>query len=202
MLCTMPSPASSAHGTTGILGYGSLLDDLGEELAAQVVRRRDGFVTPFRVEFARSSRMRDGAPTLVPVSDAGASVAASVLVCDASVTPDRVRELLYRREAPTGKRRAADVRWIKTVELPGFGRCFYTALPSNIKPLSPQRLAELAIHSARAAAGGIRRDGISYLAAQRRRGLVTPLAEQYEAEVLARLGAADLDDAWRLARSS
>jgi hypothetical protein len=55
-----------------------------------------------QVEFARSSRTRDGAPTLVPVSEGGAHVCASVLVLDDADTVGDARDILYRRE--TGRR--------------------------------------------------------------------------------------------------
>ena len=57
--------------TIGILAFGSLLDEPGAELEAHIARRIEGIETPFAVEFARSSRTRDGAPTLVPVTGAG-----------------------------------------------------------------------------------------------------------------------------------
>jgi hypothetical protein len=84
--------------TFGILAFGSLLDDPGGELRAHVVRRIESVETPFAVEFARSSRTRDGAPTLVPVPDGGAPVRAAVLVLDDAVDEDLARNLLYRRE--------------------------------------------------------------------------------------------------------
>ena len=64
----------------GILAYGSLGDDPGAEIGSLVAERIGGVRTPFRVEFARQSRTRGGAPTLVPVSEGGASVEAKVLV--------------------------------------------------------------------------------------------------------------------------
>ena len=57
----------------GILAFGSIAGDPGAELAAAVTRRIE-VKTPFAVEFARSSRSRDGAPTLVPVGEGGAHV--------------------------------------------------------------------------------------------------------------------------------
>jgi hypothetical protein len=54
--------------------------------------------------------------------------------------------------------------------------------------------------SAVALAGAERRDGISYLQQQKRRGLVTPLISPYEEAVLKSTGARDLDGAWERAR--
>ena len=187
----------------GILAFGSIADEPGTELAAAVTRRIE-VETPFAVEFARSSRTRDGAPTLVPVSEGGAHVPASVLVLDDSVTVAQARAMLYRRE--TGRRNdlnaGSSSAWI--AELAGFATtsvCLYTAFQPNIRPLTAEKLAELAVCSAAAAAGAEHRDGISYLQQQKRRSLVTPLMPAYEKAVLARTGARDLDGAWARARS-
>ena len=187
----------------GILAFGSIAEEPGTELAATVTQRIE-VETPFAVEFARSSRTRDGAPTLVPVSEGGAHVLATVLVLDDSVTMAYARAMLYRRE--TGRLRdinaGAQTAWI--VELSGFAgtnTCLYTALQPNIQPLTVQKLAGLAVRSAAAPAGAERRDGISYLQQQKRRGIMTPLVPAYEEAVLARTGARDLADAWERTRS-
>jgi hypothetical protein len=187
----------------GILAFGSMVDEPGAELAAVITRRIEA-ETPFRVEFARSSRSRDGAPTLVPVDDGGAYVPAAVLVLDDHTTAATGRAMLYRRETGriygTGGGPVAD--WIAELEgWAGMCTCLYTALPANIRPLTAGKLAELAVQSAAAPAGAQRRDGISYLEQQKRRGLVTPLMPSYEQAVLARTGARDLNGAWRRARS-
>ena len=82
----------------GILAYGSLIGDTGDELASQIVDREQGVQTPFRVEFARSSRSRDGAPTLLLVRDGGTQVKAVVLVLDADVSLEMGKDMLCRRE--------------------------------------------------------------------------------------------------------
>ena len=72
----------------------------------------------------------------------------------------------------------------------------YTRIAANITPLTPQRLAELALKSTRCAeVAGKGRDGISYLIAALRNGVRTTLSEAYEEEVLRRTGAATLADA-------
>jgi hypothetical protein len=189
--------------TAGILAFGSVNSEPGAELAA-VIASRIEVETPFTVEFARSSRTRDGAPTLVPVSEGGARVPAGVLVLDQAVTTAAARAMLYRRETrrTDDSRAGSGVSWI--AELTGFAGtdlCFYAALPANIWPLTADKLAELAISSAAAQAGAERRDGISYLQQQLHRGIVTPLMLPYQEAVLARTGAADLAGAWRQARS-
>jgi len=187
----------------GILAFGSIAEEPGAELAAAVTRRIEA-ETPFAVEFARSSHTRDGAPTLVPVREGGANVPASVLILNDSVTVADAREMLYRRE--TGRLHdistVSQAAWI--AELPGFAgtsTCLYTAFQPNIRPLTAEKLAELAVCSAAAPAGAERRDGISYLQQQKRRGVVTPLMLAYEEAVLARTGARDLATAWEQARS-
>jgi hypothetical protein len=187
----------------GILAFGSIAEDTGSALAAAVTRRIEVH-TPFAVEFARSSRTRDGAPTLVPVRQSGAHVPATVLILDDSVTMADARAMLYRRETGRLNNRNAGSRAAWIAELPGFAgtsTCLYTALPSNIRPLTAEKLAELAVCSAAASAGAEQRDGISYLQQQKRRGVATPLMPAYEEAVLARTGACDLDGAWERARA-
>jgi len=187
----------------GILAFGSIADEPGTEMAAAIIGRIE-IETPFAVEFARSSRTRDGAPTLVPVSEGGAHVPALVLVLDDFVTVADARAMLYRRETGRLHDMSAGPRAAWIAELAGFAglsTCLYTALQANIRPLTAEKLAELALCSAAAAAGAERRDGVSYLQQQKRRGLVTPLMSPYEETVLARTGARDLDGAWERARS-
>lgn len=189
--------------SVGILAFGSTVEEPGTELAAAVTRRIE-VQTPFSVEFARSSRTRDGAPTLVPVSEGGAHVRATILLLDDSVTVANARAMLYRRETGRPNDISAGSRAAWIAELAGFagiGTCLYTAFQPNIRPLTAQKLAELAVRSAATAVGAERRDGISYLQQQKRRGLVTPLMPAYEEAVLARTGARDLDAAWERARS-
>lgn len=187
----------------GILAFGSIVEDPGTELEAAIARRIE-VVTPFSVEFARSSRTRDGAPTLVPVSAGGAHIPASVLVLEKPVTVADARAMLYRRE--TGRlndtRVGSRVGWI--AELPGYkgiSICLYAALEANIPPpITAEKLAELALRSAVGPSGAKRRDGISYLQQQKRRGIETPLMRPYEEAVLTRTGAGNLDEAWERVR--
>jgi hypothetical protein len=193
--------------TVGILAFGSLIEDPGPELAPHIMRRVEGVETPFAVEFARSSRTRDGAPTLVPVASGGAPIGATVLFLDDGVDERTGRDLLYRRETWRIGDPAAEpdppVAWIHALRaFAGLEVCLYTALEPNIEPLTAARLAELALQSARQPAGELKRDGTSYLAEQKRRGIETPLMHDYEAEVLARTASSDLAEAWRRARTA
>lgn len=189
--------------TVGVLAYGSIVDLPGAELEAVTVRRID-VETPFVVEYARSSRTRDGAPTLVPAEDGGAHLPAKILVLDGSISIPEARGILYRRESGPGRNRAGgaeDAPWIKELtDFAGLDTGLYTALGANIRPLTASKLADLAIRSAHSDAGAQRRDGISYLDQQRRRGLVTPLTGLYEAAILARTGARNLAEAWERVR--
>jgi len=191
--------------TLGILAFGSIVDDPGPELQATVVRRVD-VETPFAVEFARSSRTRDGAPTLVPVSDGGAPVRAVLLVLDDSIGEAKARGMLYRRETGRSGENAeagdGSADWLASLDrFAGLDRCLYTALPANIEPLTTDRLAELALRSAAAPAGARRRDGISYLEQQKRHGVSTPLMPGYEAVILTTIGAPNLAEAWKRVRA-
>jgi hypothetical protein len=154
----------------GILAFGSIVEQPGAELAATVTRRVEA-ETPFAIEFARSSRTRDGAPTLVPVNEGGAHVPASVFVLDNSITVADARAMLYRRETGRPHDMSTGSRGDWIAELTDFGgldTCLYTALPANIQPLTAQKLADLALCSAAASVGAERRDGISYLQQQKR----------------------------------
>lgn len=71
--------------TVGILAYGSLIDDPGDELAAFIEGVVRGICTPFPIEFARQSSSGGDAPTLVPYSE-GVPVRAAMLVLATTVT--------------------------------------------------------------------------------------------------------------------
>jgi len=114
--------------------------------------------------------------------------------------------MLYRRETHQNE---IDVHYVAKIKpgpqdlvikengtFEGFDVVLYAAYQPNIKPLTAQRLARLAIESARKEAGSTRSDGISYLIAAKRNGITTPLTPTYEAEILKQTRAADLESAW------
>ncbi len=191
--------------TIGILAYGSLIPNPGAEIGPVTVRRIGGVETPFRVEFSRSSRVRDGAPTLVPVTRGGAKVAGVVLVLHDSVTETAARDMLYRRE----RNRVGSVDRYADADpanpdgaflgrLDGFAGLdvvFHAALRANIEEPTPGRLARLAITSAAAPSGAVGRDGIRYLMDAQESGIVTPLMPEYEEEILRQTGGRDLEEA-------
>jgi hypothetical protein len=201
-----------AHGAqglsrkVGILAYGSLIGEEGPELTPLIVERIDS-ETPFRIEFARSSKSRGYGPTLVPVASGGASVKAKILVIDSAVTVETATNMLYRREMHDYEpqvtyrpKERPDQDDIVIETLNTFGTVetvLYTRIGANIPDLTAARLAELAI----ASVGRPRTapDGISYLIAAKDNGIVTPLSPEYEREVLQQTQTASLLDALRAA---
>lgn len=194
----------------GILAYGSLLEEPGNEIAPLVVERIPGVETPFQIEFFRSSPTRGGAPTVVPVKSGGATVRGTVLVLDNRVSIEDARDMLWRRETrreDTGQRyqRPADPDPNKMIaeELPNFAGVavvLYARFGPTLSDPTPDQLAELAIKSAMSEAGKRGRDGISYLISLKRQGIVTPLTPAYEEAVLKMTGAVSLDEALAVIR--
>lgn len=189
----------------GILAYGSLLEDPGRELAPLIVERIAGAETPFRIEFFRSSPLRGGAPTVVPVENAGAFVLGTVLVLRDGISPEEARDLLWRRESrreATGQRYSKpagnDPNQMIAEELASFAGVdlvLYARFGATLSDPTPEKLAELAIRSVTTEAGRKGLDGISYLISIKRQGIVTPLMPAYERAVLKRTSAASLEDA-------
>ncbi|MCL1593782.1 MAG: hypothetical protein M3132_05470 [Actinomycetia bacterium] len=188
-----------------ILAYGSLINDPGDELNAVIDNVISRVTTPFKVEFARSSRTRGGAPTLVPVESGGAHVEGSLLVLHTDVLIEEARSKLWRRETgrvgtgheyvtpdPVGQN---SVVVKEHNDLAGIDLTLSTWICSNITPLTADKLAELAISSATTESGIQGRDGISYLINTTRAGIHTPLTDAYREAILARTNTANLKDA-------
>ena len=195
----------------GILAYGSLIKDRGCELEPLVVEERE-VVTPFRVEYARKSSTRDGAPTLIPVDDGGAPVSARLLVLRADISKEEAQDVLWRRETdrvgtsekirPAVAPGANKVIISSLENLAGVATVLYTKIAANIDPLNAEELAHLAIQSASRSAGEKRRDGISYLIDAKCAGIMTPLTLEYEREILRRMGTSSLEEAYEKARAA
>lgn len=193
-------------GGVGILAYGSLLEVPGEEIEKATVRVVSGVKTPFKVEFARSSGKRSGAPTLVP-DERGGNVDARIFVVDLSVA--EAANCLYRRERnEVGSRlvykepKKVTANTVVIKSLPNFGcveTVLYTDISANIEPLTARKLADLAIRSARER--GDKRDGITYLMDAGRHGIETPLSKAYATEIMRALSAASLGEALAKARA-
>lgn len=191
----------------GILAYDSLINDPGNEIISATIKRIKTR-TPFNVEFARSSSGRGGAPTLVPVAIGGAKVNAFILVLRHDISIQEAKNWLYRREI---NRLSSDITYRVKVN-PGpndvvveeiekyenVTTVLYTRIAANISPLTPERLAELAIESAKdRQVAEQQRDGIHYLISAQNNGITTPLASRYESEILARAGANSLREAFQ-----
>ena len=188
----------------GILAYGSLKDDSGGEIGPLITKKIEDVKTPFRVEFARKSRTRDGAPTLVPVSKGGANVNATILVLEERVCVTEARNMLWRRETRregSGESYVAsvspDANTVLVRRLEGFGGLdvVFAEIGANILDPDPRKLAELAIHSAGSDAGREGKDGIKYLIDVKKNGVQTPLMPEYERAILRIMGIETLERA-------
>ena len=195
----------------GILAYGSLIEDPGKELGPVIQERIAGVETPFSVEFARSSRSRDGAPTLIPVRDGGTPVKGVILVLCPSIDICHAEDLLWRRET---RRECSDRHYDATANsgpdrveigrihgLANVNTVLVTKIAANIENRTPAHLADLAIRSARKEAGATRMDGISYLISVKRQDIRTPLLPDYEAAILAKTNGRTLEEAYDKVRA-
>lgn len=195
----------AAPSQIGVLAYGSLIDDPGDELKAVVVETVRGLETPFHVEYARSSRSRGGAPTLVPVSEGGGRVAAAIHALSSEVSLEEAKDWVWRREV---RQFGANDHYIEAAHagknnvrigtLENFSGCatvLYTIIGANVSPLNGHELARLAIASAKDSSVGVGKDGISYLIAARRHGIETPLTKDYAAQILSQTNTTSLEDA-------
>jgi hypothetical protein len=185
---------SPARFSLGILAYGSLIDDPGPEIGPYVETTLSDVETPFPVEYARSSRSRGGAPTLVPSESGGAQVKAAIHVLRDGIPVDLAKDWLWRREVrkfglndhyqsklnPGKNAVVIDL----LPNLVGVRTVLYTRIGANISPLSGEELARRAIESAKSAVAKTGKDGISYLINAKRHGIITPLTAAYEEAIL------------------
>lgn len=188
----------------GILAFGSLIDEPGDAIRnaseSQILTQ-----TPFNVEFARSSTKRFGGPTLIPVANGGARVKAVIFLLKDTTSVEDAETVLWRRE--TGKTSGQyrhrsepgpnDVEIKRLEDFCNLDIVLYTSIGGNINPLTAAELARLAIQSAKAEAQRTPEDGISYLIAAKRNGIVTPLSVVYEKAILAATGAESLETAFQ-----
>ncbi len=191
----------------GILAYGSLIDDPGEEISNRIVQRID-CVTPFSVEFARMSKSRDNAPTLIPVEDGGMPVQAQVLLLDEKVSLTEAKNMLWRRETrtidPTKIYRHNSQPGKNTVVIKilknfyNIKTVLYTSIASNLGLITGDVLAKLAIDSFFEDAGNNGMDGIHYLLHAKENGIKTELSDEYENAILNATGTKNLEEAIRL----
>jgi hypothetical protein len=194
-----PSKELIISPSIGILAFGSLIDNPGEEIEAALIGRKLNVRTPFSVEFARSSIKRRGAPTLAPFQQGGRPVLAQILLVN--VPEQEAKDRLWRRETNrieqgghyTHPANAGPNTLVIYENYEGVEVVLAARFAATIGPLTAARLAELAIESARLERTGL--DGITYLIDAKRNGITTPLSEAYEQEILRRTQARDLGEA-------
>ena len=198
--------------TIGILAYGSLINDPGNEIELVICEKILNVTTPFKIEFARKSRTRNYAPTLVPVDYDGATIKANILLLKNGIGLGAAKDLLWRRET---RNENTDKHYLvpnsvglntMVVEVlenfNGIDYVLYTKLSANIDNLTASNLANLAITSAKLDAGKKGLDGISYLISAKENGILTPLMPFYENEILEKTGSKNLIDALKNCRMS
>jgi len=189
----------------GILAYGSLIGDPGEEIKPKI-KMRLKTVTPFPVEYGRySGRTRGGAPTLVK-HEAGVPVAAEILVLDDSITFEEARDMLWRRErdrvgsGETYKEGTSpdSVLVREHADSPIVNSILYTDFHQSGKVANPNpdELAKHAIESVRVAKEG--KDGITYLINAIAAGIITPITTAYRNATLQLTKTTSLEEALRI----
>lgn len=196
----------------GILAYGSLIDDPGAELQEIITDCLPGVMTPFGIEFARTSRTRDGAPVLVPVSAGGTPVMGVVLLLKDGIAEQDAMDRLYRREIHrVGCGKCYEHSHDGSLDQMRIGRCanlagvktlLYASFQQNIPNPTAEKLGRLAIESAKARAGKRGKDGIRYLIDARRNGIRTPLMDGYRREILRQTGTHSLKEALHRVRQA
>lgn len=202
----------------GILAYGSLITHPGHEIESILDHVIPDVQTPFPVEYARCSRSRAGAPTLVPVpKDCGVPVKAVVFVLKKYTRKQKAQNFLYRREIhqegdlkvnydDQAQRQKRDALVIETMKNQfGLSVIYYTALKPNFTEildtkLTQEQKAELL---ARSAIDSVTQetyrkgmDGIQYLADNIEARIATALTETYAQAILEKAeNAPNLDQA-------
>lgn len=185
-----------------ILGYGSVIWDPGLEIEDATAERRV-IESPFSTEFARLSRNRGNAPTLVPVSIRGPSTRAMLFLIKDTLSRNDVESILYRREIGcigSGKRyvRPAVLRpngvLVESVDVCEV-TAIYTDFPDEGKriDLTAKELAEFAKASVNGADKGC--DGITYLLNAKAVGVRTRLMTAYESAILDLCNCTSLEEA-------
>jgi serine/threonine protein kinase len=191
----VPAPEKPAAPVIAILAYGSIINEPQKELEEATASKME-VVTPFPVEFARKSKKRGNAPTLVKVDRGGAKVKGVLFVLKESVTEAEAKNILWRRETRkvgTGETytepnppKPNQLLARTLTNFAGADVVVYTDFPDAGKLTDPTaaQLAELAVASAKNPAVAAGLDGISYLMGARDAGIETRLTAEYEREIL------------------
>lgn len=187
----------------GILAYGSLIDNPGKEIEPLIIDRIN-CKTPFKVEFARTSSSRGGAPTLIPF-ETGNEVNAVILVLENSTDLAHAKSILWRRERHKfdGKNYVDIVNptlnlvvVLSVKDFEGVETVIYTSIGKNIEgEVNAEKLSQLAIASILSEAGDEKKDGIRYLLDAKNNSIVTRLSPQYEQLILDSIEAETLEEA-------
>jgi hypothetical protein len=192
----------------GILAFGSLIDNPGEEIK-ELETERINCTTPFKIEFARISSSRDKAPTLVPVKEnsKGKKTNATIIIIDENIKLDNAKSILWRRECHKNNRNEKFVerknptsKNVLVLELENFcnvEKVIYTSfLPQNeYQNLTPEKLADFAIESILSKSGVEKKDGIRYLQSTKRYGIITENSQEYEKQILLKTNTESLEEA-------
>lgn len=161
--------------------------------------------TPFKVEYARTSRSRDDAPTLIPYEN-GKEVSAVILVLKDTIDITYAKSILWRREIhkvgenikyiertlPTSNQ----VQIITIKDFKNIDTVLYTSIAKNIDGIiDANRLSDFAIQSILKPAGESGKDGLRYLLDAKMNGIVTTLSKEYEEIILKKTNTKTLEQA-------
>lgn len=187
----------------GILAYGSLIDNPGKEIEPIIIDRIN-CKTPFKVEFARTSSSRGGAPTLIP-HETGNEVNAVILVLENSTDLTHAKSILWRRERHKfdGKKyvdvinpTVNQVVVLSVADFEDVETVIYTSIGKNIEgDVTPEKLSQLALKSILSEAGNEKKDGVRYLLDSKNNSIVTCLSQQYEQLILDKTETETLEEA-------
>lgn len=188
----------------GILAYGSLIANPGQEIAAAKVDSIST-KTPFEVEYSRKSKSRAYAPTLVPVGlGQGGRVNAQILILREGIDKQQAADMLYRRERdkvgnvnityPSSTQINIDTVLVEQIcDFSGIETALYTRIGANLPEIldstvptdkKARLLACLAVESLTKDTFERGRDGIQYLLDNLANQVETPLSKPYEAAIL------------------
>ena len=208
----------------GILAYGSLIADPGLEIKQLTDRTIAGVETPFAIEYARKSKTRSYAPTLVPVvNEKGWRVNANIFVLNQDVPIDEAKNILYRREihvvgnlskiySPPSRPGINSVVIQEIIHFCDVDLVLSTRIGANISEIlddnqtdqnKAELLADLAIKSITSATFPYSQDGVYYLLQAMQYGVVTKLTELYTQTILHLTDSSDLaEDRIAIARNN
>jgi hypothetical protein len=192
----------------GILAFGSLFSRPGNKIKSITDRIEANIRTPFRVEYARRSKTRSDAPTLVVVPEGlGSQVNSAIYVLKEDADAKTAKDILFRRELHQEGDKAKtydeavqhakkDALIIETLlHFYGLGEVYYIGFKPNFPEIldtslsqeqKAQLLVQAAIDSLTKETFRKALDGIRYLHDSVQAGIITPLTEPYRQALLQR----------------